>query len=121
MDEFLEADAGLVVISPQTVEHNGELASKMNLRFPLLSDAGNAVAREFGLTHRLPEDLQAIYRKFPLNLSDYNGDESWTLPIPARFVADSSGIVRHADADPDYTRRPEPAATLAEVRKILGT
>jgi hypothetical protein len=31
------------------------------------------------------------------------------LLIPARFVIDSSGIVRAFDADPDYMARPEPA------------
>ena len=37
----------------------------------------------------------------------------------ARLVVDSGGIVRAADIDADYTRRPEPEKTLADV-KALG-
>ena len=39
--------------------------------------------------------------------------------MPARLVVDSGGIVRAADIDADYTRRPEPEKTLADV-KALG-
>ena len=46
-----------------------------------------------------------------------------TLPIPARFVIDREEIIRSADADPDYTRRTEPAATvtpLGELRMMFA-
>ena len=56
---------------------------------------------------------------FGIDLPKYNGDDSWTLPVPARFVIDSGGIIRVADVDVDYTRRPEPAKTVAEA-KALG-
>jgi peroxiredoxin len=64
------------------------------------------------LTFKLPEDLHQVYGKFGIDLKKYNGDESWTLPMPARFVINSSGTVRAADVDPDYTVRPEPAETV---------
>ena len=78
----------------------------------MLSDPGNRVGGEFGLTFKLPEDLRQVYGKFGIDLKKYNGDESWTLPMPARFVIDSSGTVRAVDVDPDYTVRPEPAETV---------
>ncbi|WP_186308745.1 peroxiredoxin family protein [Paraburkholderia sp. BCC1885] len=43
----------------------------------------------------------------------------WQLPIPARFVIDTSGAIRDAKADPDYRYRPDPSETLA-VAKSLG-
>ena len=55
---------------------------------------------------------------FGLALPDFNGDESWELPIPARIVIDPEGIVRSVDADPDYTRRPEPESTLETLRGL---
>jgi peroxiredoxin len=64
------------------------------------------------VTFKLPEDLHLVYAKFGIDLKKYNGDESWTLPMPARFVIDSSGTVRSADVDPDYTVRSEPAETV---------
>jgi hypothetical protein len=38
--------------------------------------------------------------------------------VPARFVIDRAGIIRSANADPDYTRRPEPADTLAALKAL---
>lgn len=51
-------------------------------------------------------------------LPEYNGDGSWELPVPARLVVDAGGVIRSADADPDYTRRPEPEATLDVLRRL---
>jgi len=50
-----------------------------------------------------------------------NGDPSWRLPVPSRFVIDHVGIVRSVEADPDYKYRPEPEATLAALRKVVNS
>jgi peroxiredoxin len=76
------------------------------------------VAEGYGLVFTLPPDLQAIYEKFGIDLPKGNGDGTWRLPVPARFVIDRQGIIRAVDADPDYTRRPEPAATVAALKSL---
>lgn len=86
--------------------------------FQMLRDAGNAVAESYGLVFTLPEDLRAIYLEFGIDLAKGNGDGTWRLPVPARFVIDRTGVIRSVDADPDYTRRPEPPATV-EILKAL--
>ncbi len=68
----------------------------------------------------LPQYLRDLYATFPLDLATFNGDASWTLPIPARFVIDREGIVRSTEADPDYTTRPEPAETITALRQLAG-
>jgi peroxiredoxin len=88
------------------------------LPFEMLRDHGNQVAERYGLVFTLPEELRAIYLKFGIDLAKGNGDGTWRLPIPARFVIDRTGVIRAADADPDYTRRPEPAMTV-EVLQTL--
>jgi peroxiredoxin len=88
------------------------------LPFTLLADRGNAVAAKYGLVYALPEDLRQVYAKFGIDLAKANGDTTWTLPIPARFVVDRQGVIRQADADPDYTRRSEPARTLEVLRSL---
>jgi peroxiredoxin len=110
--------ATLVAISPQLPSHNRELIKSRGLTFPILSDLGNEVAARFGLLFALPDYLRAIYATFPLDLATYNGDASWTLPMPARFVIDRQGIIRAAESDPDYTIRPEPEDTLAALRAL---
>jgi len=91
---------------------------KNGLEFDILSDPGNAYAAALGLRFELPPELQAIYRGFGIDLPVCNGDDSWTLPMPARIVVDRAAIVRVADVDPDYTVRPEPEKTLADVMAL---
>lgn len=85
-----------------------------------LRDLGNRVAEQYGLVFTLPEALQAIYGKLGIDLPKGNGDGTWRLPIPARFVIDRAGIIRAVDADPDYTRRPEPAQTIETLRRLTA-
>lgn len=99
-------------------EHNRELIRSRGLGFEILTDRGNAVATRFGLTFTLPQYLRDIYATFPLDITKYNGDASWTLPMPTRFVIDRRGIIRYAESDPDYTTRPEPEDTLAALHAL---
>jgi peroxiredoxin len=94
------------------------MKAKHRLDFPILSDTGNAFARRFGVVHDLPEDLQAIYRQFGIDLSTTNADGKWELPLPTRLVVARDGTIAAIDADPDYTIRPEPASTLEVVRSL---
>ena len=95
------------------------MMEKHALNFHLLSDPRNDYAAQLGLRFDVPDTVKQIYDGFGIDLPKYNGDDSWTLPVPARFVIDSGGIIRVADVDVDYTRRPEPAKTVADV-KALG-
>ena len=54
LPQIEQAGAALVAISPQTVKQSFFMHDQHKLRFPLLSDAGNKVARQFGLTYRVP-------------------------------------------------------------------
>lgn len=104
-----QAGATLIAISPQTVKQAFFMHDQHKLRFPLLSDAGNKVARQFGLTYRVPAKQEAVYRKAFVNLPFTNGDDSWELPIPATYVVDRDGTILFASANEDYTERPEPS------------
>jgi len=116
LPEITAVGANLVAISPQLPEHNRELIRSRGLGFQILSDRGNTLATQFGLTFTLPQYLRDIYATFPLDITKYNGDASWTLPMPARFVIDRGGVVRYAESDPDYTTCPEPEDTLTALR-----
>ena len=104
-----EAGGTMVAISPELPEYSREIISKQRLPFSILSDAGNEIAAKFGLRFSLPEDLKALYRDtFNIDLEEFSGDPSWTLPMPARFLVDSAGIIRYAESSADYTQRPDP-------------
>ena len=114
--EIEAAGASLVAISPQTVKQAFFMHDQHKLRFPLLVDAGNNVARAFGLMYRVPAAQEAVYRRAFVNLPFANGDDSWELPIPATFILESDGTVLYASADEDYTIRPEPAEIVHMLR-----
>ena len=94
------------------------MAAKQKLTYPIVWDEKSAVAEAFGLAFTLPDDLRTVYLGFGNDLAIRNGDPSWRLPVPSRFVIDALGIVRFVQADPDYRYRPEPETTLDALRKI---
>ncbi len=108
--------ASLVAITPQLSEHSRTMVKKHALNYHLVMDPGNSYAARLGLRFEVGPDLQAVYDGFGIDLPKYNGDESWTLPVPARLVVDGGGIIRAADIDLDYTRRPEPEKSIADLR-----
>jgi len=113
LPEIRASGAHLVAISPQTVQQSSFMADQHELKFPLLSDSGNRVARQFGIVYRVPEEQQAIYRRAFVNLPFANGEDSWELPIPATYIFEPDGRALFASADADYSQRPEPADVLA--------
>ena len=108
LPEIEQAGATLAAVSPQTVQQSFFMHNQHKLRFPLLSDAENKVAKQFGLAYRVRDEQKAIYQRAFVNLPFVNGDDSWELPIPATYVIDRDGTVLYASANEDYTERPEP-------------
>jgi peroxiredoxin len=108
LPEIEQVGATLAAISPQTVQQSFFMRDQHKLRFPLLSDSGNKVAREFGLTYRIPDEQRTIYQRAFVNLPFVNGDNSWELPVPATYIIDRDGTVLYVSANEDYTERPEP-------------
>ena len=108
-----ERGAQLIAISPQ-LQHNSLKSQRENkVTFPILFDPGNEVAARFGLRFKLPDYLIELYRDtFKNDLSRTNGDSSWTLPMPARYVIGTDGVIAYAEVSPDYTRRPDPEELL---------
>lgn len=112
------AGASLVAISQQTSSNNRKSVQQNGLSFSILSDHGGRVADAFGIRFALPADLIEIYKGFSVNLSVINGEPSWTLPMPARYVIAPNGLLAYAEVNPDYTRRPDPSELLAALERL---
>jgi len=116
--EFRELGATVVAISPRLPDNSLSTEEKDELAFPVRSDVGNKVARQFGIVFELSDELVEWYRKFGHALEDFNGaDGSRELPVPATFLLDGKGTIRLAHVDVDYTRRIDPD----DVIKMLKT
>ncbi|MDB5393333.1 MAG: alkyl hydroperoxide reductase/Thiol specific antioxidant/Mal allergen [Rhodospirillales bacterium] len=104
--------AKLIAISPQTPVNSRKSVRQNKLSFPILSDSGGRVAEAFGLRFALPDYMVALYKSFKNDLPAFNGDPSWTLPMPGRYVIGTDGVIAYAEVNPDYTRRPDPSELL---------
>ena len=113
-----ELGATICAISPQPPEATKPLIEKHRVTFDILSDHGNEYAAKLRLRFKLPDDLREAYLSFGNDLAVRNGEDSWTLPMPGRFVIDRSGIVCAVDVDPDYRFRPEPQKTVDDVKAL---
>jgi peroxiredoxin len=115
MSEFTAAGVTLVAISPETPDASLTFTEKQGLTFPVLSDSGNAVAHAFGIVHAVAPEIQTIYRGNGIDLAERNAqsDHDITLPLPATFVVDTTGVIRFAFVSADYTERAEPSAVIA--------
>ena len=107
-----ESGASLIAVSPQTQKQAFFMHDQHKMKFPLLVDEGNALARQFGLVYRVPEEQQALYQRTFINLPFINGDANWELPIPATYIIGRDGAILFAMASEDYTDRPEPLEIL---------
>lgn len=108
LDEVKRLGAQLVAVSPQTPDRSHLVVEKNELQFPVLSDVGNHVARALGLVFDFSDDLRSAYRGFGVDLRDFNGDESWTLPVPGTFIVNQDRTIAKVWADVDYRTRAEP-------------
>jgi len=115
----LEALGGFVVaISPQTQDHCLSLAEAKALTFPVLSDLGNRVARQFGIVFTINERARGAHKKVNKELPKFNGDDSWEVPIPGTFLVDQSGTIRLSYVDPDFMQRLDPLIIIERIREI---
>ncbi|MGA8342666.1 MAG: redoxin domain-containing protein [Candidatus Sulfotelmatobacter sp.] len=110
--------AQIVVITPELERYSRALHKKLNPSFDILTDLHLKVAEEFRLVFTLPDYLRELYKSFGSTLDRFNDEPEYRLPIPARYVIDKQGIIRAANANADYTIRPEPSETLRQLRAL---
>lgn len=113
--------ANLVAISPQTPANSRKSVRQNKLDFPILSDAGGELAAALGIRFALPPYLIELYKGFKNDLPTFNNDPSWTLPMPARYVIGTDGMIAYAEVNPDYTRRPDPAELLPVLDRLRAS
>lgn len=72
-----------------------------------------------GIAFALPDSMRWVYSEiFKLNLPTFNGDDSWTLPMPSRFIVDQDAVIRAAGVNLDHTVRPEPQTAIEVLRGL---
>jgi peroxiredoxin len=117
LPDIRAAGARVLAISPQVAANSRKSVRQNALEFPILSDPHNDVAAAFGLRFELQDYLVELYKSLKNDLPAFNGEPSWTLPMPARYVIAPDGTIVYAEVNPDYKRRPDPSEMLPAIRK----
>ncbi len=116
-----EAGGELVAISPEKPDSSLDTAEKNALEFPVLSDVGNVVARQFGLVHAINPEWVLYQLSVGVDVADRNGSAVAEVPLPATYVIRQDGIIAFAVVDADYTTRAEPAEVLHALASEVGS
>jgi peroxiredoxin len=116
--KFEEAGGTLVMVSPQTVENTLATVEQEKLDYYVLSDQGNQVASQLGITYTMPEYIRPVYKSFGMDIPKFNGDDSWVMPLTVVYVIDKTGIIRWAFIETDHTIRAEPEDILKALKDL---
>jgi peroxiredoxin len=113
--------ASLVAISPQTAANSRKSQRDNKLGFPILTDVKSEVANAFGIRFALPDYLIEVYAGFGNDLTKVNDDPAWVLPMPARYVVGTDGVIAYSEVNPDYTQRPDPSELLPVLDRLAAS
>jgi peroxiredoxin len=97
--------ARMVAIVPDRERYAAEMKTDAGARFPILTDTDNGYAMSLNLAIWVGDEMREYMTGIGRNLPDYQGNESWILPIPATFVVGRDGRIRGRFLDPDYRTR----------------
>ena len=114
--------ATLAAVTPDTAVALARDKSEHRLDYEILSDVDNGLALLFGLTFRVPDYIRRLWLDLGIDLAIRHGNSSgiWMLPVPATYIVDANATIRHAQVDPDFRRRMEPAEILRYLEQIAS-
>ena len=112
--------ARLVAISPEMPDRTAIAVKDNALTFPVLVDSGNAVARQFRLTHQIDPRVVRYQLGNGNDVAAYNGMDIAEVPLPATYVVGSDGVVRYSFVNADYTRRADPEVIVSVLRDLAA-
>ena len=92
LPEFEANGAHLIALTPELPDKSLSTSEKHNLKFEVLSDIGNEIAKEYGIVYKLTNDVANAYNK-SFGIEEYNGDGSNELPLAATYIIDEYGKI----------------------------
>jgi len=115
--QAIPPEAGqIIAIMPERQQFSAELKSDAEVPFPILTDMDNGYAMSLNLAIWVGPDLERMMANFGRRLPDYQGNDSWMLPIPATFIVGTDSRVTARFVDPDYRKRMDIEDMLAALR-----
>jgi len=118
LPEIERRGATLAAITPDTGAALAATKRANQLGYQVLSDVDNGIGLTLGIIFRVPPAVRELYLRLGIDLGARhgNGTGEWLLPLPATYIVDRNGVIRHAQLDPDFKRRMEPS----EIVRVLA-
>ncbi len=95
----------LVSISPDDQETCRALSTHHALPFSVLSDSYCNYALACGLALVVPASLRELYISRGYDISKFQKNHSWMIPIPVTYVLSADGVIRHRFLNRDFRTR----------------
>jgi peroxiredoxin len=118
LPEIRALGASLVAVSPEPPDKSLSTAEKNALEFEVLSDVKGDAGHAYRLVFDFSQELKQAFRAAGNDLSGWNADGEWRLPIPATYVIGRDGRVKLAFVDAEYRNRLEPAEIIATLDRL---
>jgi peroxiredoxin len=101
------AGGRVAIVMPERQEFAGKFQSEANAPFPVLTDLDNGYAMSLNLAIWLGPDFIQLISTSGRDLTKFQGNDAWMVPIPATFVVRRDGKVAARFIDPDFRKRME--------------
>ncbi|KAJ6788619.1 hypothetical protein PWT90_08303 [Aphanocladium album] len=111
-EAFKAKGVTVVAVSPELPNTSLTTVEKNELKYEVLSDKGNGLARLLGIVWKQFDSLAEVSKALGVDQLARNGDESGELPVPTNILIDKNGVVKNVHADPDWAKRLEPSTML---------
>jgi hypothetical protein len=99
VDQLKREGLGLVAVSYDPVPVVADFATRRNITFPLLSDAGSAVIKQYGILNTTVETTSSQYG----------------IPFPGTFILNAKGVVTSRTFERAYQERNTMASVLVKL------
>jgi peroxiredoxin len=115
--EVRSAGGQIVLIMPETQKYTRQLKAESGASFLILTDLDNGYALELQLAIKINDEKRIAMSSAGWDVSPFQGNENWILPIPATFVIGQDGLVKGRFVDPDYRKRMDIEDLLAALNE----
>jgi peroxiredoxin len=113
----IEAAGGQVVaIVPDRQPYADQIREEAEGLFRILVDMDNGYAMSLNLVFWVGDEMRRFMSEASVDLAEYQGNDSWMVPVPATFVVGKDGVIRERFVDPDYRKRMTVETMLAAFR-----
>jgi peroxiredoxin len=110
--------ASVVSIMPETARFTKKSIEKNELSFPILSDIDLGYSISLGLIFWVGAEIKDLYQSIGIDLAQFQGTGGSFLPMAAKFIVGTDGLVKARAVNAEFRQRVEPEAIIAALEDL---